>query len=235
MGAARETDLSLSGQEHGVTPSDIGDVGFDASPNLATKHTVYELCLPAERRMKTILVDRVRGGRFTTFEPSVTSFTLRLTKKFRLCHAMLFCRRLHSSLGNDVQRQHLRGDVLLKGRGKYLFGSIHRVLGTGVRRQHVRFKVGHCVAMTRHTQKTSTIHEAVGTSASETIQLRRPRSTFKQHQWFTLVLVACVKRWDSQSCSCAVPWRWCWRSTLCNVDPCLFFKRLCVRKEPIWL
>ena len=30
----------------GVPPPGIGDVGFDLSPGLDTKHTIYELCLP---------------------------------------------------------------------------------------------------------------------------------------------------------------------------------------------
>ena len=32
-----------------VPPPDIGGVGFGSSPNLDTKHTIYELCLPSER------------------------------------------------------------------------------------------------------------------------------------------------------------------------------------------
>ena len=35
----------------GVLPPGIGDVGFDSSPTVATKHTIYELCLPSERGM----------------------------------------------------------------------------------------------------------------------------------------------------------------------------------------
>ena len=33
----------------GVSLPDIGGVGFGSSPNLDTKHTIYELCLPSER------------------------------------------------------------------------------------------------------------------------------------------------------------------------------------------
>ena len=33
----------------GVLPPGIGGVGFGSSPNLATDHTIYELCLPSER------------------------------------------------------------------------------------------------------------------------------------------------------------------------------------------
>ena len=33
----------------GVPLPDIGGVGFGSSPNLDTKHTIYELCLPSER------------------------------------------------------------------------------------------------------------------------------------------------------------------------------------------
>ena len=35
----------------GVPPPGIGGVGFGPSPNLATDHTIYELCPPSERDM----------------------------------------------------------------------------------------------------------------------------------------------------------------------------------------
>merc|ERR1712136_604518 len=73
----------------GVPPPGIGGVGFDVSPNLATKHTIYELCLPSERGMdmEMNLADPVSGGSYSgtcvsaapTFEPAVMSFTVPLT------------------------------------------------------------------------------------------------------------------------------------------------------------
>ena len=39
-----------------VPPPDIGGVGFGSSPNLDTKHTIYELCLPSERWLRRDVV-----------------------------------------------------------------------------------------------------------------------------------------------------------------------------------
>jgi len=73
----------------GVPPPGIGGVGFDSSPNVAAKHTIYELCLPSERGMdmEMNLADPVSGGDYSgtcvsaapTFEPAVMSFTVPLT------------------------------------------------------------------------------------------------------------------------------------------------------------
>ena len=72
-----------------VPPPGIGGVGFGPSPNLDTKHTIYELCLPSERGfgMSMDLADPVSSGKFSgTFvftapvaEPTVMSFTVPLT------------------------------------------------------------------------------------------------------------------------------------------------------------
>merc|ERR1712136_441843 len=73
----------------GVPPPGIGGVGFDVSPNLATKHTIYELCLPSERGMdmEMNLADPVSGGSHggtcvstaPVDEPNVVTFTVPLT------------------------------------------------------------------------------------------------------------------------------------------------------------
>ena len=49
----------------GVPPPGIGGVGFGSSPNLATDHTIYELCLPFERGMgmSMDLADPVSSGK----------------------------------------------------------------------------------------------------------------------------------------------------------------------------
>ena len=49
----------------GVPPPGIGGVGFGPSPNLATDHTIYELCPPSERDMgmSMNLADLVSSGK----------------------------------------------------------------------------------------------------------------------------------------------------------------------------
>merc|ERR1712136_380408 len=73
----------------GVPPPGIGGVGFGPSPNLATDHTVYELCLPSERGMgmSMNLADPVSSGKYSgtcvstapVVEPTVVSFTVPLS------------------------------------------------------------------------------------------------------------------------------------------------------------
>merc|ERR1719374_428293 len=70
----------------GVAPPGIGGVGFGPSPNLDTKHTIYELCLPSERGMEMSmnLADPVSSGKYSgtcvstvpVAEPTVMSFTV---------------------------------------------------------------------------------------------------------------------------------------------------------------
>ena len=73
----------------GVPPPGIGGVGFGSSPNLATDHTIYELCLPSERGMgmSMNLADPVSSGKYSgtcestapVAEPTAMSFTVPLT------------------------------------------------------------------------------------------------------------------------------------------------------------
>jgi len=73
----------------GVPPPGIGGVGFGPSPNLDTKHTIYELCLPSERGMgmSMNLADPVSKGSYSgtcvstdpVAEPNVVSFTVPLS------------------------------------------------------------------------------------------------------------------------------------------------------------
>merc|ERR1719374_508450 len=73
----------------GVPPPGIGGVGFGPSPNLDTKHTIYELCLPSERGMgmSMNLADPVSSGKYSgtcvstlpVYEPTAVSFTVPLT------------------------------------------------------------------------------------------------------------------------------------------------------------
>ena len=73
----------------GVPPPGIGGVGFGSSPNLATDHTIYELCLPSERGMgmSMNLADPVSSGKYSgtcestapVAEPTAMSFTIPLT------------------------------------------------------------------------------------------------------------------------------------------------------------
>ena len=51
----------------GVPPPGIGGVGFGPSPNLATDHTIYELCPPSERDigMSMNLADLVSSGKYS--------------------------------------------------------------------------------------------------------------------------------------------------------------------------
>ena len=50
-----------------VPPPGIGGVGIGSSPNLATEHTIYELCLPSERGMgmSMNLADPVSSGKYS--------------------------------------------------------------------------------------------------------------------------------------------------------------------------
>ena len=50
----------------GVLPPGIGGVGFGSSPNLATDHTIYELCLSSKRGMgmSMNLADPVSSGKY---------------------------------------------------------------------------------------------------------------------------------------------------------------------------
>ena len=69
----------------GVPPPGIGGVGFGSSPNLATDHTIYELCLPSERGLGMCmdLADPVSSGKYSgtcvstapVVELTVISFT----------------------------------------------------------------------------------------------------------------------------------------------------------------
>ena len=73
----------------GVPPPGICGVHFGSSPNLATDHTIYELCLPSERGMgmSMNLADPVSSGKYCgtcvstapAAEPAVMSFTVTLT------------------------------------------------------------------------------------------------------------------------------------------------------------
>ena len=73
----------------GVPPPGIGCVGFGSSPNLATDHTIYKLCLPSERGMgmSMNLADPVSSGKYSrkcvstapVAEPTAMSFTVSLT------------------------------------------------------------------------------------------------------------------------------------------------------------
>ena len=51
----------------GVPPLGIDGVGFGPSPNLATDHTIYELCLPSERGMGMSMnrADLVSSGKYS--------------------------------------------------------------------------------------------------------------------------------------------------------------------------
>ena len=51
----------------GLPPPSIGGVGFGPSPNLATDHTIHELCLPSERGMgmSMNLADPVSSGKYS--------------------------------------------------------------------------------------------------------------------------------------------------------------------------
>ena len=94
----------------GALPPRIGGVGFGSSPNLATDHTIYELCLPSERGMgmSMNLADLVSSGKHSgkcvstapVAEPTAMSFTVPLTGKHHRCHCScrnsVFCdSRLH--------------------------------------------------------------------------------------------------------------------------------------------
>ena len=73
----------------GAPPPGIAGVGFGSSPNLATDHTIYELCLPSERGMgmSMNLADPVSSGKYSgkcvstapVAEPTAMSFTVPLT------------------------------------------------------------------------------------------------------------------------------------------------------------
>ena len=73
----------------GVPLPGIGGVGFGSSPNLATDHTIYELCLPSERGMgmSMNLGDPVSSGKYSgtcvstalAVEPAAMSFTVIMT------------------------------------------------------------------------------------------------------------------------------------------------------------
>ena len=73
----------------GVPPPGIGGVGFGSSPNLATDHTIYELCLPSVRGMgmSMNLADPVSSGKYSgtcvstapAAVPAAMSFTVPLT------------------------------------------------------------------------------------------------------------------------------------------------------------
>ena len=94
----------------GVLPPGIGGVGFGPSPNLATDHTIYELCLPSERGMgnehkfgrpcleRKVQRDvRVHGSSCGTYRGVVHS---PFERKYHRCHChygdhVLFVGRLH--------------------------------------------------------------------------------------------------------------------------------------------
>jgi len=51
----------------GVVPDGMGSAGFGSSPNLATDHTTYEMCLPSQKGMTMTmnLADPVKGGSYS--------------------------------------------------------------------------------------------------------------------------------------------------------------------------
>ena len=98
----------------GVPPPGIGGVGFGSSPNLATDHTIYELCLPSVRGMgmSMNLADPVSSGKYsgTSCRDVLHSH---FDRKHHRCHCS--CRdhvhcvgRLHCLCNSNVQRGCLR-------------------------------------------------------------------------------------------------------------------------------
>ena len=109
----RDSEEVLS---RGVLPPGIGGVGFGPSLNLATHHTIYELCLSSERGMgmSMNLANPVSNGKYSgtcvsaapVAEPTAMSFTVPLTGD-------AIVEQSHAANGSDHERKALwsRGSV----------------------------------------------------------------------------------------------------------------------------
>ena len=104
----------------GVPPPGICGVGFGSSPNLATDHTIYELCLPSERGMgmSMNLADPVSSGKYcgdvrvhgSSCGTCCDVLHSHFDRKHHRCHCscrfhVLCFGRLHWLCGFNVQRR----------------------------------------------------------------------------------------------------------------------------------
>ena len=109
-----------------VPPPGIGGVGFGPSPNLDTKHTIYELCLPIERGLGMSWIFRPSLEREVERDVRVHSSSCGTHRDvvhspfdwlYHRCHCncrdhVLFVGRLPWLCGPNVLRGCLRRDVV---------------------------------------------------------------------------------------------------------------------------
>ena len=95
----RDEPLSPDTERDGNETMEVFSKNHQLHLSLATKHTVYELCLPSKQGVGT------DSNRAVPVSGGVQLF-------WRLRRSILENTKLHRFFGTDVQREHVRADIL---------------------------------------------------------------------------------------------------------------------------